>query len=317
MVKNTSRPRNHRTQWTLAEIAYVEEHYGRLSVHEIGEALGRSANGVNRIVQLAGLSQQASAPWTEQEHALVREHYRDGIEGLMPRLPGRTKQAIIRQAALLGLTDSGGWSLQEKTFLEKHYGKLPTQAIATRLGRSVSAVRGMVFKLGLSKAQKQLWTESELLLLQEHYANGPASVQAVLPGRSRGAIVAQAGKMGLTDFGLWQTDEIRILQQWYPTLGLKVLSRLPGRSRAAIKGQVVKLGLRYRNKKKRQTPMRRWRTEDLQLLEDNLTVPAKALLALFPGRTAGAIDAKKSALKRMRKRTGGNRATLPLKTPPD
>ncbi|SUF62168.1 Uncharacterised protein [Salmonella enterica] len=38
-------PRNHWAQWTVDEITFVEQHYGQLSAREIGERLGRSANG--------------------------------------------------------------------------------------------------------------------------------------------------------------------------------------------------------------------------------------------------------------------------------
>lgn len=43
-------PRNYWVQWTVDEITFVEQHYGQLSAREIGERLGRSANGVARIV---------------------------------------------------------------------------------------------------------------------------------------------------------------------------------------------------------------------------------------------------------------------------
>ncbi|SCC54946.1 hypothetical protein GA0061070_103618 [Kosakonia oryziphila] len=61
MVDKTQRHLNHRTRWTIAEITFVEQHYGQLSAREIGERLGRSANGVARIVQLSGLSRGVSS----------------------------------------------------------------------------------------------------------------------------------------------------------------------------------------------------------------------------------------------------------------
>lgn len=41
-VDKTQRHGNHWTQWTIAEITFVEQHYGQLSAREIGERLGRS-----------------------------------------------------------------------------------------------------------------------------------------------------------------------------------------------------------------------------------------------------------------------------------
>lgn len=124
MADKTQRHRNHQTQWTVAEITFVEQHYGQLSAREIGERLGRSANGVARIVQLSGLSRGMSPPWSEEELALLRTHYTEGIEYVMSLLPGRSRKAIFRQASLAGITDRGIWSREEKAFLKKHYGQL-------------------------------------------------------------------------------------------------------------------------------------------------------------------------------------------------
>ncbi|QCA19071.1 hypothetical protein E5284_14870 [Citrobacter freundii] len=49
MVNKTQCHLNHWTQWTIAEITFVEQHYSQLSAREIGEQLGWSANGVARI----------------------------------------------------------------------------------------------------------------------------------------------------------------------------------------------------------------------------------------------------------------------------
>lgn len=134
MVDKTQHHLNHQTQWTVAEIKFVEQHYGQLSAREIGELLGRSANGVARIVQLSGLSRGVAPPWSEEELVLLRTHYTEGIEYVMSLLPGRSRRAIFRQASRAGITGRGSWSREEKAFLEKHYGNLPTKEIATRLG---------------------------------------------------------------------------------------------------------------------------------------------------------------------------------------
>ena len=36
MVDKTQHYRNHRAQWTVAEITFVEQHYGQLSARETG-----------------------------------------------------------------------------------------------------------------------------------------------------------------------------------------------------------------------------------------------------------------------------------------
>ncbi|HHL2502306.1 TPA: hypothetical protein ACQ301_004438 [Yersinia enterocolitica] len=46
--------RCHRDLWTIAEINFVEQHYGQVSVIEIGEKLGRTASAVIRQAFLLG-----------------------------------------------------------------------------------------------------------------------------------------------------------------------------------------------------------------------------------------------------------------------
>lgn len=251
-VGKTQRYRNHRTQWTAIEITFVERHYGQQSAREIGERLGRSAHGVARIVQLLGLSQGVAPPWSEEELALLRTHYAKGIEYVISLLPGRSRKAIFRQASLAGLTGRSSWSREDKSFLEKHYGNLSTKEIATRLGRSVSAVRAAVVKFDLGTGKNRPWSERELVLMQSHYSKGIDKIKASLPDRTREAIFAQAGKMGLTEARLWQPVEDRVLRDIYPEGGVQgVREKLPHRTIPAIKHRVKALGLRSFKRKKR------------------------------------------------------------------
>lgn len=167
----------------------------------------------------------------------------------------------------------------------------------------------MVVKLKLGKGQNLSWTEPELAVMQTHYGAGIDKMMMLLPERTRGAIFAQSALMGLSVTHPWQADELQILRQWYPKIGTKVINYLPDRTVPAIKGQVVRMGLRYR--KPRQTPMLQWSAEEFQLLEKNLTVPTRQLLSLFPGRTYGAIDAKKGTIRKIRTMAGGHSITLP------
>lgn len=257
MVDKTQRHRNHWTPWSVAEITFVEQHYGQLSAREIGERLGRSANGVARIAQLSGLSRGMPPPWSEEELVLLRTHYTEGIEYVMSLLPGRSRKAICQQASLAGLTGRSSWSLEDKFFLEKNYGNLPTKEIAARLGRSVSAVRAAVVKFGLGTWKNRPWTESELMLMQAHYSKGIDKIKALLPARTREAIFAQAGKMGLTEPRLWQPDEDSLLRAIYPESGARgVKEKLPHRTLPAIKHRATSLGLRSFKRKKRVSRVR-------------------------------------------------------------
>ncbi|HFQ9142010.1 TPA: sigma factor-like helix-turn-helix DNA-binding protein [Enterobacter cancerogenus] len=257
MVDKTQRHRNHWTPWTVAEITFVEQLYGQLSAREIGEQLGRSANGVARIVQLSGLSRGVAPPWSEEEMALLRTHYTEGLEYVMSLLHRRSRKAICRQASLAGLASRSGWSREEKAFLEKYYKNLPIKEIAVRLGRSVSAVRAAVVKFDLGTWKNRSWTERELMLMQAHYSKGIDKIKALLPDRTREAIFAQAGKMGLTEPRFWQPDEDSLLRAIYPESGARgVQNMLPHRTIPAIKHRATSLGLRSFKSKKRVSRVR-------------------------------------------------------------
>lgn len=192
-----------------------------------------------------GLSQGVAPSWSEEELALLRTHYAEGIEYVISLLPGRSRKAIFRQASLAGLTSRSSWSSEEKAFLEKHYRNLPTKEIAARLGRSVSAVRAAVVKFDLGTGKNRPWSEWELVLMQAHYSKGIDKIKASLPNRTREAIFAQAGKMGLTEARLWQPVEDCVLRDIYPERGVPgVRERLPHRTIPAIKHRVKALGLR-------------------------------------------------------------------------
>ncbi|MEG4684812.1 hypothetical protein UXP70_07650 [Enterobacter cloacae] len=152
---------------------------------------------------------------------MLRTHYAEGIEYVISLLPGRSRKAIFRQASLAGLTGRSRWSREDKSFLEKHYGNLSTKEIATRLGRSVSAVRAAVVKFGIGTWKNRSWTEREKVLMQAHYSKGIDKIKALLPDRNREAIFAQAGKMGLTEARLWQPDEDSLLKALYPESGAR------------------------------------------------------------------------------------------------
>lgn len=293
--------RNHRAPWTIGEITFVEENFGSLSADEIAIILGRSVNGVRRIITLSAISRNKKEPWAESELEVLRTFYQQGagLGEVMALLPHRTMQAIRHQASILGVTGKASWNDRELRFLKKHYGTLPTQEIAARLGRSVSSVRNTVNKMGLTKKQQGCWTKEEMAVLAMHYDNGAGidRIQTLLPKRTRGAIAAQASKMGLTDDQRWHPDDITILRQYYPVMGIRVEKKLPGRSRAAIKGQVAKLGLQYDKYTPRKFSHRRWSKEELSMLQERLHWRISELIPLFPGRTGQALQAAKGRFR--------------------
>lgn len=201
-VDKTQRHRNHWAQWTIAELTFVEQHYGQLPVAEIGEKLGRTASAVIAKASLLGLTdcgnwsfkekdflkkhyghlstqkiadrlgRSVSAvravvgkldlgkwhnvPWTETELALMRAHYKKGIDGMTLLLPERTRGAIVAQAGKMGLTEARLWQPDEDRVLREIYPEGGVPGVRERLPhRTVPAIKHRVTFLKLRSAKRK------------------------------------------------------------------------------------------------------------------------------------------------------------------
>lgn len=72
-VDKVQRHWNHWIQWTIAELTFVEQHYGQLSLAEIGEKLGRTVSAVIVKASLLGLTD--SGNWSSGEKDFLKKHY--------------------------------------------------------------------------------------------------------------------------------------------------------------------------------------------------------------------------------------------------
>lgn len=72
-MSHTSRYRNHRSHWTLRELAFVKKHYGDMPTVEIAERLGRSPVSVRAAAHAMGCSSgnKACEPWSDEEKEIV------------------------------------------------------------------------------------------------------------------------------------------------------------------------------------------------------------------------------------------------------
>ncbi|MGJ3448415.1 hypothetical protein [Enterobacter sp. PTB] len=245
--------RNHYVQWTLAEIAFVEKHYGKLPAREIATTLGRGVAAVRSMALKIGVGRPGAKPWEMWEINIMKKHYSHGAGIAMVRalLPHRDMESIRKQAARAGLTDVREWHPDAIAFLREHYGHMPVEEVAAALDKSVSAVRNRANVLKLGKTQLSRWTREENAILTGHYGNSGNldAIHSLLPHRSRKAIEAQVAKLGLTRAQIWTPEELSILQQLYPILGRKLTRVLPGRTNSAIHHQAERLGLRRYAKK--------------------------------------------------------------------
>lgn len=193
MSKNDTNYRNHRSPWTLAELRYLEKHYGHLPTREIASTLGRTAVAVRLTAQKLNVVQPHTASWTEEEKNILRTHYArgDGIVAVGKLLPTRTRQTIFIMAAKMGITSARTWSGHEVQILKKHYALLGTKVANQLPGRTSEAVKIKANELGLhflggsrGKGSVKIWSAAEWLrLAQQQNVSAPKLVE-LFPGRS-------------------------------------------------------------------------------------------------------------------------------------
>lgn len=192
----TGKERNRRQRWTLAELRYVEQHYGTVKARVIAEHLGRPLSSVRTMAGKLGCRGKSAAPWTEEEKEILRTHYArgEGITRVMARLSGRSRNTIFTMAATLGITSARTWSETEYRILKAHY---PAEgaSVARRLpGRTADAVKVKACELGLSfcgdgrHGRQRMWQPEELALLAANLHLSPARLVLWFPGRSRVAV---------------------------------------------------------------------------------------------------------------------------------
>lgn len=240
-------PRNHRTHWALAEIAFVEKHYGNIPLHEMSAELGRSISGIQSMVHKLRLGKPGAEQWTEKEIEILKTHYNygEGMEEVQALLPGRSEKAIRVQANRRGLVpEQSVWTPRELRYLKQHYGSMLARDIAKALGRSVDAVRTRADVCQVAKTTRR-WTENELAIIRTHYSRGIKYVLTLLPERTPATIQRQASKMGLRNRPHWTDEEKQIMREFYPVLGTTISRMLPGRTAEGIIKCAKKLGLEY------------------------------------------------------------------------
>lgn len=192
------------------------------------------------------------------------------------------------------------WTVGELTFVEAHYGKIPTAEIATHLGRTLTAIRLAAQELGLCKVHAVPWTEEEKEVIRTHYADGEgiSFVGQLLPGRTRKTIFAMAKKMGVKSARSWQEWECRILRESYASIGTRVAQQLVDRTPEAIKLKANMLGLKYRGEKESGTAFVMWSDEEWHRLETYQHLPYAELVTLFPDRSKASLKKAKERLKK-------------------
>jgi hypothetical protein len=150
-----------------------------------------------------GCRKKKSAPWSEAEMDIIRDHYARGTEArsLAPLLPGRSISAIFSMAETLGVQSGRFWREAELDILKAEYPRVGT-AVTERLpGRNAMSVKIMARRLGLKKSHSsevgfRPWSDVEWTLLEKNMHLSVAEQQAVLfPDRTKKAVEKARGRL--------------------------------------------------------------------------------------------------------------------------
>lgn len=189
------------------------------------------------------------------------------------------------------------WTISDINYLESHFKSMPLESIAEYLGRSVSAIEAMAFKLDLGEKKVLKWTAEEQAILKQYYESTMPmdELLRLLPGRKLSAVFSRGRKLGLfRPSRPWSKKELQILHQYYPSEGRDVIHRLPGREFGAIRQKVREFNIRFAGNDR----FRVWRDDQLQVLKKHRHEPINVLLQRFPGHNKSSLS---SALTRLRK----------------
>lgn len=90
----------------------------------------------------------------------------------------------------------------------------------------------------------------------------------------------------------WTAEEIAVLKEFYPKEGISVQQRLPERTKNQIYGAAWHYGIKNETRKKREKnsrPARRYSTDEIQYLKDNINSMDIEDIASSLGRTPNAV----------------------------
>lgn len=195
--------RNNRARWTVRDLTFLENNYSSAPVAEIAVRLGRTPGAVRLMADKLGCRKKKSAPWSEAEKDIIRDHYTRGMDArsLKQLLPGRSISAIFSMAETLGVQSGRFWREVELDILKADYPRMGMSVTARLPGRNAMSVKIMARRLGLKKSRSseagfRPWSDEEWTLLGKNMHLSVAEQQAILfPDRTKKAVEKARGRL--------------------------------------------------------------------------------------------------------------------------
>ncbi|HHA1936163.1 TPA: hypothetical protein ACOEP6_004666 [Enterobacter ludwigii] len=194
MQDGKSKSRNHRVRWTISELKFLEEHYGKIPRADIGKHLGRSASAIQGMANKIGCCTRRAAAWTETEKNILRATYETDMDSklICAMLPGRALQSITVMARNMGLSRPESLWRQDEIDVLRTYYPVEGKKIAARLpDRGPEAVKLKANELSIKFQGDDLyriWSEEEWALLTQNDFLPIARLRELFPQRSRASV---------------------------------------------------------------------------------------------------------------------------------
>jgi hypothetical protein len=188
--------KNNRSQWTIADLTFLESHYRTMPLAELACTLGRTPGAVRLMAHKLACQQKSPPRWTTEEDDIIRRHYAAGagIAFIQTLLKHRTASSVFARADTLGVTSGRYWREDEIQILKAHYPAIGAGVIDLLPGRTLDSVKIRAGRLGLRKSSNSTegfrpWSDDEWTLLEKNMHLSVAEQQAILfPDRTKRAV---------------------------------------------------------------------------------------------------------------------------------
>lgn len=220
------------------------------------------------------------------EDQQLRAYYNHYGIAYCARLLGRSTNAVKIRASRIGIAElQVFWSAREDAYLRRNHLKRTSDELASKLGRTVVAVRVRLRHLGLRESKA--WSPEDMAFLKEHYGTMKSHELARLLGRSGGAVRNMASEIGLsTSYRTISPEEELAIVALVGTASLASIGERFGIFEARVSKFAHDHGI-----DPEQLRQDRWSTADDQFLRDNWSTMPLPDIARHVGRNRDAVYA--------------------------
>lgn len=184
--------------WSEKDDQFLLEHYNDMSYREIGKALGKSGDTVQKRARKLGLYKEhyGSKRWSAEELEYLKNHIFGMDMGDIANYLNRTRRAVIEKAREYGYVDERRWTKEEINYVLQHKEE-SLKDLSKALNRSANSVQKKRKKLMKIKKVAR-WTDKDVEYLKKALDMGKTiAFIARRLRRTKSSISSKKSKLGL------------------------------------------------------------------------------------------------------------------------